>query len=884
MRLFPKVFLAFMLLACLLFGDANFAQMEQPTVLPTDIVYVSNHLLDRDTWRFDINRDYSALSVEDVAYGKALDLWIGIHRDGTYLSSKDGLTWTKHSTGFTAIFSKIEYANGVFIMGGDSLVIYSKDGLHWEKSNFIMDTTWHLPYKYQVPYQFFVSLNHDGKRFILTEGSFEGMRFYESEDGAAWRPLKQEVDYIKGVGGGPQVIQGDSWLIASGNRITKFEIKDQVCTKVGYQDLSLPKGVEDESSFVALIWDGYQYVALGNEGTLAYSDDGLNWRLDSNALGKQTYIKDGKVDQTSYLDYSGMILHENKLLVYGSVDAVDWGTRGGFVKKLATNSKWSMRDYPQYWPTLKIAENGLLVGIDAVSDGVNQIYTSKNGLEWTLSTTSLLTKEKSSSQWHNKFAKVYATKDRYFLTDEYGSNVHSTVDGKMLQPIKEFYGLTAVAGSGNKYVAISTGGGIYYEGDGKTFKPVTIGKKDSDLYGWNSVASFGTKWCVVGENGKVGISSDGVKWSLLSTGTKLRLNSVIHDGKQLIASGEQELILVSTDGGKKWTQCHKSNSGYQIEKMIYGNGLYAAIVKDYSTENKGFLVSLPYFLYSKDGVKWEAVELNTNAADMTFMDNHFMMLSRTTYLGSTESNADFKVSKDLRLWTKHYHGLGYNVIQNIASIPHHFLAVDNYGELYMGSQFRPEALSNEEFKGTIIIDSSQTVPKEGLDLKVTVSTRPQANETTRELAYVYVHMDAGTNVLTFTMPVKLNEAEMKFWNYDSFLLEVEIPNSDQLLSYSSKGFNRDKILKGTLGNIYIHGEYFTCKSSYVESLIRKDLEQPEGKLKSEEVNKIKSLFPMNFDSAIFEDLDRMNGLRTITVFTEEYDKIKDWDGVPIFTF
>jgi photosystem II stability/assembly factor-like uncharacterized protein len=79
-----------------------------------------------------------------VTYANGLFVTVG--KKGTILTSPDGTTWTKRTSGTSIDLIGVTYANGLFVtVGKRGTILTSPDGTTWTRRNFKKDGVFDIP-------------------------------------------------------------------------------------------------------------------------------------------------------------------------------------------------------------------------------------------------------------------------------------------------------------------------------------------------------------------------------------------------------------------------------------------------------------------------------------------------------------------------------------------------------------------------------------------------------------------------------------------------------------------------------------------------------------------------------------------------------------------
>jgi putative intracellular protease/amidase len=255
--------------------------------------------------------------------------FVAVGYEGTVVTSPDALTWTARSSGTSRDLHAITYANGLYVAGGrNGTIITSPNAINWttrstSTTNYIERIAW------------------GGGRFVaaVTHGTI-----LSSTNGINWQshthPAHPDAEF-EGVayGAGRFVMVGvfqdgnaHSIMLASSNGM------DWISTTV-----DVGKGLRGVN------YDGNQFLAVGNDGVVIFSETGLgwgsygfvepfeNWRHVANALGRFIVVgNDGAVasfDNNAIWHPHASIVSQNLHdIAYGAGKFVAVGNAGTIVQ------------------------------------------------------------------------------------------------------------------------------------------------------------------------------------------------------------------------------------------------------------------------------------------------------------------------------------------------------------------------------------------------------------------------------------------------------------------------------------------------------------------------------------------------------------------------
>lgn len=227
------------------------------------------------TWTRARTRVSAANYYTAVTYGAGFFVAVGTNREGTPLgaiitTSSDGITWTERTSATTPGLNGIAYGNRTFVAVGNlGAVEWSRDAATWTAGN--AGTTNHL----------------DGLAFLNGKFVITGHHgtLLTSTDGKNWTDRSAGLSVWSGPDAGffRAAYGNDRYLVPAGAAIL---------TSVG-PDLSRWSAVEGKLNLRNAVFGDGRFVAIGSEGILI-SLDGTAW----NPAIRPAYIEGGDVVST----------------------------------------------------------------------------------------------------------------------------------------------------------------------------------------------------------------------------------------------------------------------------------------------------------------------------------------------------------------------------------------------------------------------------------------------------------------------------------------------------------------------------------------------------------------------------------------------------------
>lgn len=409
-----------------------------------------------------------------------------------------------------------------------------------------------------------------------------------------------------------------------------------------------------------IVWSGKEFIAVGDGGLIISSTDGKNWV---------------KKDSGTSIDLEGIICSSESVIVYGdgivviSTDGVNWVKKevGIHIESIVFNNgrfialnselegitstngvDWTKYDsfpeslYISYGSITSFKGNFIITS--SFGKGSKEIYVSKDGITWDTIEVSDLSYMIAS--------EIVATENFLLLSGRYSAVAYTEniTDWSLTKvedminssDIDEILILDMLLFKG-QYIAVMLGattGSCFFinSKDFKTWQKVSIQQNSFIL---NSIATDGTNYITVGENGEAYKSSDGSDWTLCSLPSKDNLLSISWDGHQFVVLDEKGNIYVSEDGSS-WSvasnisELYTSSDGSITDygKLIYAQNAYF-LLYDYPD-------TLIYT--SKDLKMWDKIEgIDESVSDIT---------SNGKLLVAVSYNTSIFTSQDAKNWTR----------------------------------------------------------------------------------------------------------------------------------------------------------------------------------------------------------------------------------------
>lgn len=266
---------------------------------------------------------------------------------GRIVTSPDGTTWTSRTSNMTGYVQRLIYANSIFVAVGDSgLCSTSSDGVTWTArtvSIFAANSARPI-----------IDVTYDNSKFVavgrtFTSSSIANTHASTSSDGITWTDttsLRQGMQNLltAAYGAGKYVAGGDDGMMVISTDLTTW-----IPTICGFEPQA--------STIRQIIFANSVFVAVGDNGKLSSSADGVTWTARTSQFGA---------------DHINGVLYEAGVFVaYGAAGKISTSTDGA--TWVAQTSQFSSSAVNKV-----IFANSIFVAVGAGG----KISTSSDGATW----------------------------------------------------------------------------------------------------------------------------------------------------------------------------------------------------------------------------------------------------------------------------------------------------------------------------------------------------------------------------------------------------------------------------------------------------------------------------------------------------------------------
>ena len=478
--------------------------------------------------------------IEGITYASGLGLFVAVGESGTILTSPNGITWTQRSSpsGFSSRLRDVVFAESRLVAVGDNgSLLTSANALSWTDRSLSVD-------------------GNDLNSIAYGEGIF--------------------------------VAVGDDLTVATADNPEA----GWTITTVGVSDSFTRNSLND------MLYDGEDFIAVGEEGTLLQSSDGVFWEVQfaSRAKGLNTVAEENgtiivlgetgdavvSLDKQFWEEGSTGFVYDIQEAHYFNRQFIAGGSNGVILTS-SSGVAWTVRDADIRDSVNGSAFNGSIHL--AVGDN-GRLFRSSDGASWVSSTL-------GGGFTEDLYGVVYHESQDQFVVVGEGGSVFTSNNGtvwtrRIVSGLGDLRSVT-YSSSLDLLVAVGDDFSIATSSNGATWIVRSSGA-GNDL---QSVAAGSDGLVAVGDNGRIIFSDDGINWDVQVSFTTDYLYSVAFGRGRFVVVGEDGVALLS-DSGTTWVR-QETGVREDIHSVIYSGNTFVAVGVGFS------------FLSSEDGVSWTAL-------------------------------------------------------------------------------------------------------------------------------------------------------------------------------------------------------------------------------------------------------------------------------------
>jgi hypothetical protein len=591
----------------------------------------------------------------------------------------DGITWTSATSIIGGTWSSGIYSDKfVAISPLSSEAIYSTNGVSWNLSNKMPDAFWAFLHgettlryvasngsnlyfaTHSVAAQTPSAISTDGitwtaasrpslvnaistlgyghGRFVIPPQDGATSIGYTSTNGITWTPYTvvgairtvkalRSFAYGKSSGGqdlmvGVATRGSDNSLVYSHDALSWFGSTMPFTSNAGvaYEEVAFGSNSITEQS---------RFVAVGNSGTSAYSNDGITW----NAV---TLPTQGTWVGVSYYDNQFVAVSSNTSNGATSTDGITWTLRS-----LSTSSNWSglISKTQAYTARTPVSVPAQPVTSVSIGDASATTFTT-DGITWT-SATSIIGGTWSSGIYSDKFVAIGPlSSEAIYSTNGVSWNLSNKMPDAFWAFNHPATTLRYIASNGsNLYLAVRSGSSIATSStDAITWTAASIPATATAV----TTIGYGHGRFVIANNttttNQLSHSTNGTTWTNISpVAVRFNINQFSYDSSSNIMVGvgniaSSRVSLTRSTDGTTWTTGTMPALGaitaITYNSVSFGNGKFVAVGTSGAAA------------YSTDGITWTSVTLPTQGTwiGVTYADSKFVAVSSNTSSGATSTD------------------------------------------------------------------------------------------------------------------------------------------------------------------------------------------------------------------------------------------------------
>jgi len=482
----------------------------------------------------------------------ANSIFVATGADGAIITSADGETWDIQDSGTSSYLDGATWLDGKFWCVGNGVILNSTDGINWINPNSGSG----FPGR---------NIGYNGSRYVIPSGVT--IR-YSDDDGVTWNMINL------------MAVLG--W---SGYR-TMYDI----------------------------VWDGSQFVVIGDSGTVVTSPDGEIWT-------EQTTPVTAHLKAITY-DGSTFVAIGNGGAVITSPNGISWTQRTSGTASQLLDITWGGSQFVAVGNPSSAGENIC-------------VLTSPDGVSWT----------KHDDDFRASFAGVAYNGSSKYVAVGFSGAIAVSNDGTEWDKIS--HGTTRtlndVTWNGSQYIAVGATGTVVTSPDGTNWTdysltmaviaPLTL-LPDLLAVTWGN-----GQFVAAGGYGVIVTSPDGINWTKRYSNLTIgNFRDVIWAGSPLnlfVVGGSKGKIFTSPDG-IAWTERPAGLSSTQLISCLAWNGskLVAA--------GSGLSTSTRFVATSEDSIIWNVNSFTSQFRDIIWDGSRFM---------AVESGMTIYTSPDGDTWT-----------------------------------------------------------------------------------------------------------------------------------------------------------------------------------------------------------------------------------------
>jgi trimeric autotransporter adhesin len=423
-----------------------------------------------------------------VSYGGA-NTFVAVGQAGFVATSQNGYTWTEVNSGTKSNLSCVAWTGSRFLAGGDGgVALASTDGASWQSAA--------------------AGASND----IYAAAGTTNSQIVAGEDELRWKGNAGWINELSSSLAAPAPTwayytatwttnDADAFIV--GGETGMLAIGSNAATSIHWRT----PGASVRSTLWQVTHMGTHYFTVGNFGTLMSSEDGIAWTVELTP-GTNSFLLGVGGSSTNYM------------LAAGTMGTVLW----------ATNAyEWFQLTSPTTNDLYGVLFDG---GDYMLCGGKGTIFTSPDITTWTKRTTPTANTLSSLALYPGGWVSVGENGTILTSTNRIDWTLQHVTTNWLWQ-VKYLNGILVVVGQNGTILTSSDGSNWTQQNSGTTV--------------WLNAADYlpGVSWFAVGDSGTILGSADTTNWTVLNTITYQALYGLSHSQGQLVAVGEEGVIIRS---------------------------------------------------------------------------------------------------------------------------------------------------------------------------------------------------------------------------------------------------------------------------------------------------------------------------------------------------
>jgi hypothetical protein len=546
--------------------------------------------------------------LSSITYGNGM--FVAAGDDGTILTSADEETWDIQNSGTSNYLAGAAWLGGKFWCVGNSVILNSADGVNWSNPNTGSSFTGR-------------NIGYNGSRYVITSSS--SVR-YSDDDGATWNLIN--LGAIFGWSDPAYRMMYD--IVWDGSQFVVIGDYGTVVTSPNGIDWTEQTSPTDTPHLRAIVYDGSIFVAVGKDGAIITSPNGTVWTPRTSGTASQ--LLDIIWDGSQFVAVGNPSTAGESICVLTSPDGVTWTKHDDDFRASFAGVAWNGSDTLAAvgfngaiavsgdgadWDkisrgTVKTLSDVVWNGNQYVAIGMNgTIVTSADGINWTdhsltyddIGTLTLMPDLKAVTWGFDQFVAVG---NWILVTSPDGV----TWTSPWASPVINFRDVIWAGDPLNLFVAAGPGNKVSTSADGVTWTERSVGLSSNqhvDSLAWNGSKLVAAGGGLSTTDRFVATSEDTISWNINSFPTiTSQFRDIIWDGSQFMAVESGMTIYTSLDGDTWILAVTSPPSAELLNGLVWDGSQYTAVgrVVMHSSDGSTWAVQSMFTGNELYGISW----------------------------------------------------------------------------------------------------------------------------------------------------------------------------------------------------------------------------------------------------------------------------------------